>query len=239
MSKLYNELAKEYHEMYQSIFDYQKEFELYDKLLKDFNCNKVLEVGCGSGNLSKYFVEAGYDYIGTDLSESMLKIARENDPKSQFLQRDMRELGFENEFDAVLITGRSFTYMTTNDDIKKALESVNRTLKPNGIFIFDNFNAPEIFTNFKSQMEQVSVYNGRTYRRVSNNSFNLETGWTWNWNAEYFIEENGRVIDIIKDNSILRAFTEDELRLFLRLYRFKIISVINEGLAFTIIAEKE
>lgn len=54
--------------------------------------------------------------------------------------------------------------------------------------IFDNFNAKEIFLNFKQELIQTSTYNNRKYKRVSNNSMNLETGWTWNWDATYYIE---------------------------------------------------
>ncbi|KUO69314.1 MAG: hypothetical protein APF77_16105 [Clostridia bacterium BRH_c25] len=239
LSKLYYELARMYHEMYQSIFNYHEEFKLHDRIFKEYGCCKVLEVGCGSGNLAKYFVDANYDYIGTDLSANMLGIAKENNPDIQFLQRDMRELGFDENFDAVLITGRSFTYMLRNDDVNRCLESVNKALKDSGIFIFDNFNASELFSNFRSHIEQVSEYEGKTYKRVSDNSFNMETGWTWNWDAKYYIEENGKEIDVIEDKSILRAFTEDELKLFLRLHNFEVLKIINEGAAITIISQKK
>jgi len=238
LTKLYNELAMMYHEMYQTIFDYKVEFELYNSILKEYKIHKVLEVGCGSGNLSRFFIEEGYDYIGSDLSENMLKIAAENNPNIKFLQKDMRELGFERDFDAVLITGRSFTYMINNDDVIKTLKSVNKSLKPKGIFIFDNFNATELFINFKGHMEQVSEYEGKIYIRMSDNSTNFNNGWTWNWYAKYYVEKDGKIIDEIEDKSILRAFTEDELKLFLKLNGFDILKVINEGVSLTIIAQK-
>jgi len=238
LSKLYYELAQMYHEMYQSIFDYQKEFKFYDAILKEFDCSRILEAGCGSGNLAKYLVNAGYDYIGCDLSGDMLKIARENNRNVQFLQRDMRELGFDGNFDAVLITGRSFTYMTRNDDVRRCLGSVHKSLKPAGILIFDNFNASELFLNFESHMEYASEYNGKVYRRVSDNSFNMETGWTWNWDAKYYIEKDGNEIEAVEDKSVLRAFTEDELKLFLKLCGFDIIKVIKEGVAITMVSQK-
>jgi len=67
----------------------------------------------------------------------------------------------------------------------------------------------------------------------------METGWTWNWDAKYYIEENGKEIDVIEDKSILRAFTEDELKLFLRLHNFEVLKIINEGAAITIISQKK
>ena len=64
MTKLYSQLAQVYHEMYQSIFDYKKEFQLYNRLLKKYKCKNILEIGCGSGNLAPFFLKAGYNYVG-------------------------------------------------------------------------------------------------------------------------------------------------------------------------------
>lgn len=67
MTQLYSTLANVYHEMYQHIFDYDKEFQFYDVLLKTNNCNKILEIGCGSGMLARRFLKEGYDYLGLDV----------------------------------------------------------------------------------------------------------------------------------------------------------------------------
>ena len=76
MTKLYSQLAHIYHEMYQQIFDYKKEFDYYNKILSKYSCSSVLEIGCGTSYLAKYLIEAGYDYHGVDLHEEML-LARE------------------------------------------------------------------------------------------------------------------------------------------------------------------
>ena len=237
MSKLYSQLAKAYHEMYQSIFDYKKEFDFYDKLLKKYKCRKILEIGCGTGNLAKYFMETGYNYTGLDLFNEMLKIAKKVEPRAKFVQGDMRALNLSEKFDAVLITGRSFTYMTTNKDVMDALNSVNRVLAEKGILIFDNFDAEAIFSNFKKRLVHTAKYNGRTYKRVSKNTMNLQTGWTKNWEATYYITENGKT-RIVKDKSILRSFTKDELKLFLKLAKFELLQTTQEGSSFVTIARK-
>jgi len=238
MSKLYSDLARIYHEMYQSIFNYEKEFLFYDTLLKKYACNLILEIGCGSGNLCKYFKDANYSYMGLDLYDEMLQIARELNPSGDFIQGDMRNLNFTKKYDAIIITGRSFAYMMKNDDVNSALISVNKTLKSEGILIFDNFNAKEIFLNFKQELIQTSTYNNRNYKRVSNNSMNLETGWTWNWDATYYIEESGEETQIVHDKSVLRAFTKDELSLFLKMNNFDILKIIDEGSSLTVVARK-
>ena len=236
MTKLYSKLAIVYHEMYQSIFDYKKEFQFYNKLLKKYKCKKILEIGCGSGNLAPFFLKSKYNYTGLDLFNEMLKIAREVEPKAKFIQGDMRNLKVNDKFDAIIITGRSFTYLIKNEDVIKTLKSTFRNLKKNGILIFDNFDANKIFSKFKKHFVQTAKYKNRAYKRVSKSSWNLKTGWTWNWNATYYIKENGKT-KIIKDKSILRAFNEDELKLFLKINKFKVLDVLKDDASITIIAK--
>lgn len=229
MTKLYSELAQVYHEMYISIFDYEKEFNFYDGLLRKYGRRSILEIGCGTGNLAPYFLKAGCEYTGLDLYDEMLQIARQNHPHARFVQGDMRDLKLGQAYDSVIITGRSFCYMTTNKDVMSALQSVYKILKEKGILIFDSFNANEIVPNLKKESSQEVKSGDTKYRRVNRTSLNLETGWTWNWEAEYHIEKKGEEKKIITDRSVLRAFTEDELKLFLQLTGYTVLEIIKEN----------
>lgn len=238
MTELYSKLAEVYHEMYQNIFDYKKEFLFYNKVLKKYGCKRILEIGCGSGNLAPYFVESDYDYAGVDLSQDMLDIAKKVEPKAKYLQADMRNLKLRKKFDAVLITGKSFTHLVTNDDVRNTLNSVYKILKRGGIFIFDNYNAEKIIGLKRKRFEHEVESNDKRYRRVSIKTPNLETGWTENWEATYYIKEKGKKMQTIKDNSIVRSFTKDELKLFLKLQDFSVERIIDHGSAFTILAKR-
>ncbi|MCU0287199.1 MAG: class I SAM-dependent methyltransferase [Acidobacteria bacterium] len=197
MTKLYSELAHVYHEMYKSIFDYEKEFHFYDTLLRKYKCRDLLEIGCGTGNLAPYFIKAGYKYTGIDLHNEMLQIARENYPETQFIQADMRDLHLFHNCESIIITGRSFCYMAANKDVMTALQSIYRALKEKGILIFDNFKADEILPNLKKKSCQEIESGDTKYRRLNHTSLNLETGWTWNWHAEYHIEKNKSQVSTI------------------------------------------
>lgn len=237
MTILYTKLARAYHEMYQSIFDYKSDFRFYDGVLKSYGCSSILEIGCGSGNLASYFKNAGYQYTGLDMSVEMLEIAREINEGTEFVNGDMRSLDFIREFDSVIITGRSFTYMISNKDVLAALDSVHRNLKKEGILVFDNFNAENIFLNFKEEFDNQYEFESRKYRRISKSSMNLETGWTWNWEATYHIQEEGKTDKVFYDKAVLRAFTEDELEIFLTLSNFKVKEIMKVG-RFAAVAEK-
>lgn len=236
MSQLYTTLAVIYHKMYQHVFDYDIEFSFYDSILKKNNCNKILEVGCGSGMLARRFLKNGYDYLGLDLSDEMLEIARAEVNTDSFVQCDMRNLAYYQQFDCVLITGRSIAYLTENQDIIITLAGIHNSLKDNGLLVFDLFEANGIFDNF-DDFEQNIEHNDKKIRRISRLKKNLKTGWTYDWYAKYIIEKDGN-IDEIDDRTTLRAFTKDEILLFLKLTGFKLKEIVDAGKAFTVVAEK-
>jgi SAM-dependent methyltransferase len=237
MTKLYSTLAGIYHEMYQHVFDYDKEYSFYDSILKSINCRSILEVGCGSGMLARRFLKNGYKYLGVDLSNEMLNIARDEINVDAFIQSDMRNLSFDQKFDSILITGRSLAYVTENKGIIDTLRGIHRLLEDKGVFVFGVFEANGIFDNF-GNFEQDIQHNNKRIRRISSLKKNLETGWTYDWYAKYIIEENGNVSEY-DDLTTLRAFTKDEILLFLKLTDFKVNELIEEERSMTIIAEKK
>ncbi len=222
--------------MYQHIFDYDKEFSFYDSILKKNNCKKILEVGCGSGMLARRFLKNGYDYLGLDLFNEMLDIARSEVKADTFVQCDMQNIPFIQQFDAVLITGRSIAYVIENRGLISTFKGIHNSLKDKGLFVFGVFEANSIFDNF-NDFEQNIELNGKRLRRISKLKKNLETGWTYDWQAKYIIEENGKFCEY-DDLTTLRAFTEDEILLFLKLTDFKLKELIKEDKSITLIAEK-
>jgi len=228
MMKLYAVLAPVYDEMYRSIFDYEKEFRLYDGLLSRHGSRSVLEIGCGGGHLSSPLLEAGYRYAGLDLSADMLRIARRHHPGTRFIRGDMRDFALGRTFDAVLITGRTFSHLVRNEDVLGTLRSVHAALKKNGLLAFDCFRADQVVLD-RGQESVQDVKRGDTlFRRVNRTSPNLETGWTFNWEAQYHIRKEGRKEKVIKDKTVLRAFTADELGLFLKLGGFEVLACGGE-----------
>ena len=238
MSRLYSDLARIYYEMYQSIFNYGREYRRCHAILTKHSCKRILEAGCGSGNLAPRFLAAGYDYTGVDLAAGMLRIARREAPGARFLRGDMRRLPPTlTGFDAIYSGGRCFAYMVSNRDVQQALASFHRALKPGGILIFDNFDAAAIFPNRREPITQRVEREGRRYTRVSTNTPNLATGWTWNWRARYVVEAGGRR-QTFRDDSVLRAFTPDELKLFLRLAGFATLGLRRRSAALFAVARK-
>ncbi|KKO54298.1 class I SAM-dependent methyltransferase [Paenibacillus sp. DMB20] len=105
--------------------------------------SSVLDLCCGMGRHSLALAEAGYRITGVDLSDVLLRKARECDKKNQvaWIASDMRHIPADDEhFDAVLNLFTSFGYFTKDEEHIKVLEEICRVLKPGGKFIIDFLN---------------------------------------------------------------------------------------------------
>ncbi len=93
---------------------------------------KVLELGCSSGFLTKYLGKV----TAIDTSEGMLKIAHSKNHLAKCISADMFEMPFkEKSFDKV-VTMRVWNHLS-NDDLRRAIRESRRVLKPQGFLIFD------------------------------------------------------------------------------------------------------
>ena len=102
----------------------------------------VLDLGCGTGTLTKMLSDKGYDMIGVDSSEEMLLIAREKDENTLFLCQDISEFELYGTVRAIISTCDTLNYILDEEELVNTFKLVNNYLEPDGIFVFD-MNAPE------------------------------------------------------------------------------------------------
>jgi len=92
----------------------------------------VLDVGCGPGHDTDYFVEQGMNVTGIDLSAEFLDIARGNIPDAAFRRMDMRDTGFDdNSFDGIWACAS--VHHVPKDQIQAVLNEFRRILKNRGV----------------------------------------------------------------------------------------------------------
>ncbi|MBM4169398.1 MAG: class I SAM-dependent methyltransferase [Ignavibacteria bacterium] len=106
---------------------------------------KILDIGCGTGRHSIELASRGYDVVGIDLSEAMLKKARQRAIQAgvtvEFLRQDARTLHVETPFDVVMMVCEGgFPLMETDEMNYQILRSAASALKPGGKLILTTLN---------------------------------------------------------------------------------------------------
>ena len=111
--------------------------------------DRLLAVGCGPGRHSHLFAEREIDVVGLDISNEFIKLANKKKSKANFLRQDVREMDFEEEFDAVvsmcqggfgLLCDPESSIQNPDMD-SKALENMVRALKPGGKLALSAFSS--------------------------------------------------------------------------------------------------
>ena len=99
----------------------------------------VLDLACGTGNITTRMKTQGYDMIGVDSSADMLAKARAK-PESDgilYLCQDMRSFELYGTVDAVLCLCDGINYLLKESELLSVFRLVNNYLNPGGLFLFD------------------------------------------------------------------------------------------------------
>ena len=101
----------------------------------------VVDLGCGTGTLTRLLSDYGYDMIGVDNSQDMLAIALEKEKDTKrpvmYLLQDMQELELYSTVGTVVSVCDSLNYLLTEEEVLQTFQKVNLYLFPRGIFVFD------------------------------------------------------------------------------------------------------
>ena len=122
------------------------------KLLQIKQGNSLLDVGCGQGRYSLAFAKAGVNVTGYDTSDVLLseakRISATMELSVKWVLGDMREIPFENQFDAVTSMD-ALGFFEEDADNQKAITQMAKTLRPGGHLAMLVVNGFRILNNFQ------------------------------------------------------------------------------------------
>lgn len=132
----------ECYDMFMDNVPYGEWSEYLISLLKEMGIKEnsdIVDLGCGTGKITRLLSDAGYNMIGVDLSEDMLSIAVEQVQNKPilYLNQDMSELELAQETDAMVSICDSMNYILEDEALLDVFKGVYRYLKKDGVFIFD------------------------------------------------------------------------------------------------------
>ena len=115
--------------------------DTYDLICNVVIKNKatILEIGCGSGNITKYLLSKRPDFniFGIDIAPNMIELAKINNPKANFAVMDSRNISeIETKYDAI-VCGFCLPYLSETDSQKLIFEA-NYLLNNSG-FLYLSF----------------------------------------------------------------------------------------------------
>ncbi len=113
---------------------------------------RVLDLCCGPGRHSVLLAKRGYKVTGLDLSQPYLDLARraatEHKVAIDTISADMREIPFNDYFDAAINMYSSFGYLESEAEDLRVLESISRSLKRGGRLLLDMLNREWAVANY-------------------------------------------------------------------------------------------
>lgn len=178
--------------------DYEKRAEYFRTLLMRYGVKSdasVLDIGCGTGQLTVRLAKAGFDMIGIDPSPEMLCEARDSAYEAKedimLLCQSAEELDLYDTVDAAVSTLDVINHLDGEEAVKEAFYKAGLFMNPGGVFIFD------INTIYKHR------------EILGSNAFVYETDDVYCVWQNYLNDDDS--VDIVLD-----FFTEDENGLYSR-----------------------
>lgn len=205
---LFAKIAEKYDSWYENpvnrCMDRQEKATVSDALKGAGYGTNLLEVGCGTGHWTEFFLSRGFRTTGLDVSDRMLSIARNKEMKNaHFIRGDAHKLPFEDEtFDVCA----AMTLLEFVDNPRKVVSEMWRVTCPGGRIILGVLNKYSVvglrrtFTSGKTIFSDAHFFSFRELRetlnrlgrtRIMGSTFCLP----WEWALPYanVLEEFGKL----------------------------------------------
>ena len=135
----YTSFAQVY-DLFMDNVPYEMWGEYLAQLFREYGIEEglLLDLGCGTGKLTRIMAEKGYDMIGVDYSYEMLDIAKsESEESILYLLQDMREFELYGTVRGIYSACDCMNYILEENELRSVFKLANNYLDPGGVFVFD------------------------------------------------------------------------------------------------------
>lgn len=172
-----------------------------------------LDLGCGTGQMTRRLAASGYDMIGVDASAAMLSSAREKGGEEiLYLCQDMRSFELYGTVAFAVSVCDCMNYLSGTEELKQVFALVNNYLDPKGLFLFD-MNTPYKYREVLSDHTFAEAREDSAF--IWDNYFDEKTGIN-QYELTLFLREKNGLFQRFEEEHLQRAFSLEEIENALR-----------------------
>lgn len=102
----------------------------------------ILDLGCGTGLLTRAYAARGHQVVGADPADAMLDVARRGAHAAdvEWIESTSEAFSSPRRFDLIIMTGHAFQVLLSDEQVSAALQNMALHLKPAGLAVFESRN---------------------------------------------------------------------------------------------------
>lgn len=163
---------------------FRAEKKIIKRLFSLDGSKKVLDLGCGTGELSSFFTKE--QYLGVDIDESSIQYARGHYQR-EFMVADGRQLPFNDaSFDKVLVVG--VLHHLNDEDSQRVILEIKRVLAHGGrVLIMEDTKSKALITRMMQSIDQGAyIRSEEEWRDLLRKNFQIEESFTFRSGVSFY-----------------------------------------------------
>lgn len=218
-----------YYDLLTDNVEYKKRADYFCRLLSMCGINEgiLLDLGCGTGNMSFEMAEKGFDVIGVDSSIGMLNVAQQKMFESGrhilLLNQKMQEIDLYGTIDCAVCVLDGINHLDGASDVKKTFEKVSLFMNKGGAFAFD-VNTIHKHKNILG--DNAFVFEPDGVFCAWQNNYNPEDN-SVEISLDFFEEEDG-VYYRASENFTEKAYDLNDIKLWLEESGFEVVGIFDD-----------
>lgn len=225
----YRELAPVYDRLMSHVnFKNVTEFYLSLAKIHGFKGTRILDLACGTGNITLELFRQGYVVTGIDLSEDMLTMAEEKirsaGYKPDFYCQNMINLQVPAQYDLVISAFDSLNYILEEKELGQVIARVHSGLRAGGLFIFDTHSPYKFEVIFGNN---TFTYSSPEYSYIWQNSFDQKKN-ICSMSLDIFIRMKDDIYRRIEEFHQERCYFPEQMQVLLENNRFEVLGIYGD-----------
>lgn len=147
----WDKVASLYEEHFMDLDLYNDTYDAFCKAIENPN-PKILEIGCGPGNITKYMLSKRHDFDleGIDIAPNMIELAKKNNPNAVFRVMDSRDIDqLKTKYEGI-ICGFCIPYLSKSD-CSKLIKDTKNLLPEKGVLYLSFVEGDYVKSGFQSR----------------------------------------------------------------------------------------